>query len=58
MVASKECKTLVAVLELRCFYTKCNIAMKIKSKIFKKIASCSLESNKIKLIKATTTVMG
>lgn len=39
------------------FYTKWTVTMKMKSKFFKKLASCSLESNKIKMIKATPTVI-
>lgn len=31
--------------------------MKKKGKFFKKIASCSLETNKIKIIRAKTTIV-
>lgn len=49
VVASGEWKTLLLLFRIKFFYTKCTITMKMKSKFFKKIASCSLESNKIKI---------
>lgn len=53
-VFSWDRKTLFCFLELRFFYTKYTVTMKMKRKFFKEIASCSLISNKIKMIKATT----
>lgn len=48
----------VAFLELCDFsYTKCTRTMEVKSKFFKKIASCSLEGNKIEIIRLKTIVI-